>query len=97
MSLIRIKLSSLAPLLVLSGCLFFFSFEALGCPNCKNAKLTGKEAEASRRMSEGYFWSYLGMSSMPFLLVSGIGGMLFLSNRQQQARRREFNQKINSE
>ena len=68
---------------------FFFALAlsasaAQACPNCKNGHVDSDDPGASERLREGYFWSYLGMTSMPFLTVGGIVSLLFYSNRKQR-------------
>lgn len=74
----------LRSLLLCSVILALYAPTALACPNCKNAHVDSDDPEASERLREGYFWSYIGMTSMPFLAVGGIATMLFFSNRRQR-------------
>jgi hypothetical protein len=53
---------------------------ASACPNCRNAKF-GDE-EATLRLREGYFWSYVVMSSMPVASVVAIAGLLVYSRHK---------------
>ena len=56
----------------------------LACPNCKNGHIDSDVPGASERLSEGIFWSYIGMTSMPFLSVGSIAGLLLHSRRKQR-------------
>ena len=71
--------------LILSLCALALSASlAHACPNCKNGHVDSDDPLASERLRDGYFWSYIAMTSMPFLAVSGITGLLFYSNRKQR-------------
>jgi hypothetical protein len=56
---------------------------AHACPNCKNALLESGDGP-SARMREGYFWSYIVMSSMPFLSLSILAVIVFLHARRKK-------------
>lgn len=72
-------------ILALSVCALALSASiAHACPNCKNGHVDSDDPLASERLKDGYFWSYIAMTSMPFLAVSGITGLLFYSNRKQR-------------
>ena len=72
-------------MLCLVGCACALSVSlAHACPNCKNGHVDSDDPLASERLRDGYFWSYIAMSSMPFLAVGGITGLLFYSNRKQR-------------
>jgi hypothetical protein len=62
--------------------LLVFSTAAGACPNCKNALLESGDLDAVTRMKDGYFWSYVVMSSMPFLAIGTIAFLLFQSARK---------------
>ncbi|MBX3412662.1 MAG: hypothetical protein KF708_08240 [Pirellulales bacterium] len=52
--------------------------EALGCPSCKQALADSKGGN----MIAGYFWSILFMMSMPFTLLGGFSGYMYLLVRR---------------
>lgn len=58
-----------------------FCCTALACPNCKNSKPDNDDPTLAPRLSEGYFWSYIAMSSVPFLAVGCIAGALVRASR----------------
>lgn len=63
---------------------------ARACPNCKNSIPEAGE-QAALRMREGYFWSYLFMTSMPFVAVGGIVALAYFARRNralEQARQK---------
>lgn len=74
------------PLTVLSICLSIalvtLAADAFGCPNCKDAMVTG-DAEASN-VARGYFYSILIMLAMPFALVSSFGAYVWREMRLQK-------------
>ena len=74
------------PLTVLSICLAIalvtLAADAFGCPNCKDAMVTG-DAEASN-VARGYFYSILIMLAMPFALVSSFGAYVWREMRLQK-------------
>lgn len=72
----RADFPKLAPLFML-----LFCGAALACPNCKNSIPEGGEALAMR-MREGYYWSYIFMTSVPFVAVSCIAAMLYRAHRK---------------
>jgi len=67
---------------------------ALACPNCSNllsGENTGDRDSASSTpgpgnrpvaMAKGYYYSILLMLAVPFLLVSGLSGMLYVTMRR---------------
>jgi len=59
---------------------------AFACPNCKNSIPEGGE-QLARQMREGYYWSYIFMTSVPFLATGSIATLLYLSHRRALARR----------
>jgi hypothetical protein len=62
-------------------CLWLLTLSsASACPNCRNAKLENQEA--TLRLREGYFWSYVVMSSMPVASVVAIAGLLVYSRHK---------------
>jgi hypothetical protein len=63
-------------------CAVLLCLDAAACPNCKNAQPEGADSTTARRMSDGYFWSYLAMSAMPFLTIGGLATMILLSRRK---------------
>jgi hypothetical protein len=75
----RVLALLLAAMLWINAC-------AYACPNCKNAQLESGE-EASSRMREGYFWSYVVMSSMPFAAVGSVAAFLVFQARRQKVLR----------
>jgi len=64
------------PMLVL-GWILMFSGLAMACPNCKNSLPDSDDPGMITRLRDGYFWSYVGMSSMPFVAVGTIGVLLY--------------------
>ena len=72
------------PLLVL-GLLLLGAVPALACPNCKNSLPDTDDVGAITRLRDGYFWSYISMSSMPFIAVGVIGYNLFKRIKQADA------------
>src|SRR5689334_9887387 len=54
------------------------------CPNCKNAHVDSDDPGASERLRDGYFWSYIAMTTMPFAAAGGITGLLFYSKRKHE-------------
>jgi len=65
----------------LAGFLILLSFAASACPNCKNALPDSDNPETAVRLSEGYFWSYVAMSTMPFVAIGTIAGIVFLRRK----------------
>jgi len=72
------------PLLVL-GLIMVWAVPVLGCPNCKNSLPDSDDVGMITRLRDGYSWSYVGMSSMPFLAVGIIGYQLFKRIQQAEA------------
>ena len=64
------------PLIVL-GWVLLFAGVATACPNCKNSLPDSDDPGMIGRLRDGYFWSYVGMSSMPFIAVGTIGTKLY--------------------
>lgn len=58
------------------------------CPNCKNAHLSGQEAEASVRMSHGFLASYLVMTGMSFVLAGTVVVAFMRSTRAASENRK---------
>jgi hypothetical protein len=56
---------------------------ASACPNCTNG-ISGTD-DASQKVVTGYFWSILFMMSMPFALLTGFGGYMYLEVRRARA------------
>lgn len=54
---------------------------ALACPGCKQALADSKGGN----MIAGYFWSILFMMSMPFTLLGGFSGYMYLLVRRARA------------
>ena len=52
---------------------------AVACPNCQNALA---EDPAGNGLARGFYWSILLMMSMPFALVAGFGGLMYLEVRK---------------
>ena len=73
------------------------SVPAHACPNCKNGHVDSDDPLASERLRDGYFWSYIAMTSMPFLAICGITGMLLYSNRKQRLAAATVNLKRDSD
>jgi uncharacterized paraquat-inducible protein A len=57
---------------------------AQACPNCTNSLAGGDEA--SQQLIRGYFWSILFMMSMPFAILFGLGGYMYLEVRRARAK-----------
>lgn len=47
------------------------------CPNCKNALPDSDDPFLIFRLRNGYVWTYIGMSSVPFLSLGVLGGILY--------------------
>lgn len=70
------------PTALLAGiALLALSGAASACPNCKNALLESGDLAAAR-MKDGYFWSYVAMTSMPFILLGTVTVLLLRSARK---------------
>lgn len=52
---------------------------AMACPTCKDGM--GNDPERAN-LVRGYFWSILFMMSMPFLILTGIGGYFYYEIRK---------------
>lgn len=50
---------------------------AHACPNCKNALPDSDDPGFLTGLRDGYFWSYVGMSAMPFLALGTVGSVFF--------------------
>jgi hypothetical protein len=70
--------------LVLVIALLLVTGVAQACPNCTNSLAGGDEA--SQQLVRGYFWSILFMMSMPFAILFGLGGYMYLEVRRARAR-----------
>jgi hypothetical protein len=70
------KIFSIGLSLVLAVALCSMAF---ACPNCKNALA---ENASGGELAQGFYWSILFMMSMPFALVAGFGGYMFLEVRR---------------
>src|SRR5205823_4621127 len=57
---------------------------ANACPNCKNARPESDDPLAAVRLKDAYFWSYICMSSVPFLIVGIIGTKLYWRMRKNK-------------
>jgi len=71
-------------LIVALGALFVSALSvdtALACPGCKQALADSKGGN----MIAGYFWSILFMMSMPFTLLGGFSGYMYLLVRRARA------------
>ena len=71
-------------LIVAVGALFLSALSvdtALACPGCKQALADSKGGN----MIAGYFWSILFMMSMPFTLLGGFSGYMYLLVRRARA------------
>lgn len=74
----RVGLCLLA-LIVVAG----FAGVADACPTCKDS--LAHTDPASQALVRGYFWSILFMMSMPFLILTGIGGYFYYEIRRARA------------
>jgi hypothetical protein len=54
------------------------------CPTCKDGLSQNDPLHAN--LVQGYFWSILFMMSMPFLLLSALGGYFYYEVRKARAR-----------
>ena len=54
------------------------------CPTCKDGLAQNDPLGAS--LVQGYFWSILFMMSMPFLIISALGGYFYYEVRKARAR-----------
>ncbi len=55
------------------------------CPNCKNSLPDSDDVDLITRLRDGYFWSYIGMSSMPFVALGTIGVKLYRRTKAAEA------------
>jgi hypothetical protein len=74
-------------LLVALGATWFLAPEAAqACPGCASG--LAEDDEAGRRVA-AWFWSILFMMSMPFLLIGGFCGYMYLEVRRARARQQQ--------
>lgn len=55
----------------------FLATVAAACPNCKNALPDTDDPGLIFRLRDGYVWSYIGMSSVPFLMAGTFGTVMY--------------------
>lgn len=70
------RLHRLAPLLALLVVLLL-PVLAHACPNCKNSLPDSDDPGFLTGLRNGYFWSYIGMSAMPFLALGTVGTVFY--------------------
>jgi len=75
----RIVLSFFGALvLVLSAAL-----NTSACPNCRNSQPDSDDPGLALRLSQAYLWSYVAMTSMPFLTVGTFFGAAIYLRRKK--------------
>lgn len=56
---------------------------ARACPNCSDSLPSAAQAEDGAEptgsLAEGFYWSILLMMGAPFVVVGGLGGMLYVT------------------
>ena len=70
-------------LLIVACALLVLAEPALACPTCKDSITHGPN---SSNLVRGYFWSIVFMMSMPFFILSGVGGYFYWEVRKARAR-----------
>jgi len=77
------RLLRLLPLLLLLAVLFADVSLASACPGCKDALASQDPTQTG--LVRGFFWSILFMMGMPFLLLSGLGALMYREVRRARA------------
>jgi hypothetical protein len=62
------------------------SVSCCACPNCKNSQPDSDDPGLAARLSNAYLWSYVAMTSMPFLTVGTFFGAVVYLKRKNGAK-----------